>query len=341
MGDALLNGEPLSHCLVSQGLTVFSAINSEDALAKLAQIPIDLILMTVIQDGLDEFTICKRIKQNAKTSDIPMLFMTTLTSEEHKIKALTMGAVDYIIHPVQLAELIARINIHLQLRSTIQSLKIEVDRHNQTVKKLEAANHALSRLANLDGLTQVANRYCFDELLSEEWFRLARDRKPIGIVLCDVDHFKVYNDHYGHQAGDECLRKIARAIHKSARRPADLVARYGGEEFVALLPGTGTEGVKSVSANICAAIRNLKLPHAQSASSTVVTISVGGCSLVPDGSMLPNTLVDLADQALYKAKSQGRNQFVLAAPVTGSGFQHQSRSFWPNTTGETDSVNKE
>ncbi|NEP45451.1 MAG: diguanylate cyclase [Okeania sp. SIO2H7] len=223
---------------------------------------------------------------------------------------------DYITKPFHPAEVIARVKLHLSLSATTQSLQAEIERHKQTVNKLEKANHALYRLANLDGLTQVANRYCFDESLTEEWFRLAREQKPIGIVLCDVDHFKVYNDHYGHQAGDECLRQIARAIFQSARRPADLVARYGGEEFVVLLPATGQEGVEHVAFTICNTIRNLQIPHAKSDSDSWVTISVGGCSLVPDVSMPPNTLVELADRALYQAKHQGRNQFVLAPALS-------------------------
>ena len=313
--DDPFNREILSKILDYQGFTVCIALSGEDALTQLAQISVDLILLDVMMVGLDGFETCEKIKQNPDTCEIPVIFMTALSNAENKVRGLEIGAVDYITKPFHPAEVIARVKVHLSLRATTQALQAEIERHKQTVKKLEKANHALYRLANLDGLTQVANRYCFDESLTEEWFRLAREKQPIGIVLCDVDHFKVYNDHYGHQAGDECLRQIARAIYQSARRPADLVARYGGEEFVVLLPTTGRGGVEHVASTICNAIRNLQIPHAQSDSDSCVTISVGGCSLVPDVSMPPNTLVELADKALYQAKSQGRNQYVLSSPV--------------------------
>ena len=315
MEDDQFNREILSKILVHQGLKVSIAICGEEALTRLAEIPVDLILLDVMMVGLDGFATCEKIKQNPETRDIPVIFMTALASPENKVKGLELGAVDYITKPFHPAEVIARVKVHVNLRFTTKALQAEIERHRQTVKKLEKANHALSRLANLDGLTQIANRYCFDESLDEEWCRLARDKQPIGIVLCDVDHFKVYNDYYGHQAGDECLRKIAWAILKSARRPADLVARYGGEEFVVLLPGTGREGVQHLASTICTAIRTLHIPHAKSSSEAVVTISVGGCSLVPEISMPPNTLIERADKALYQAKSRGRNQYVLAPSV--------------------------
>lgn len=312
--DDPFNRDILFKILSYQGFQVHAVSSGEDALIQLEQLSIDLILLDIMMTGLDGFETCQAIKSNPQTSDIPIIFMTALSNTENKVKGLSLGAVDYITKPFHPAEVIARVKTHLSLRATAKALQAEVHRHKQTVQKLEKANHALYRLANLDGLTQVANRYCFDESLSEEWFRLAREKQPIGIVLCDVDHFKVYNDHYGHQAGDECLRKIARAIYQSARRPADLVARYGGEEFVVLLPATGQKGVEHVAETICQAIRGLQIPHEQSKSHTIVTISVGGCSLVPEIAQPPNRVLELADKALYQAKSQGRNQFSISTP---------------------------
>ncbi|MEM9215871.1 MAG: diguanylate cyclase [Cyanobacteria bacterium P01_F01_bin.150] len=341
--DDLVNRKVLSNILCHQGFTVNVAIGGEDALMKLTQISVDLILLDVVMKGLDGFATCERIKRNPKTQDIPIIFITALTTPEDKVRGLDMGAVDYITKPFHPSEIVARVKLQLSLRATTQELvematqleaeleshrqttkqlEAEIESHKQAVRQLEKSNQALEktnkflhRLANLDGLTQIANRYCFDEALSEEWLRLARDNRPIGIVLCDVDHFKVYNDYYGHQAGDECLRKIAHAIFRSARRPADLVARYGGEEFVVLLPDTDQAGVQHVAATICHEIRTLQIAHNQSTSSDVVTISVGGCSLIPDAAASPNMLVDIADKALYQAKKQGRNQFALATSL--------------------------
>lgn len=309
--DDPFNREILSKILIYQGFQITIAKSGEEALQKIHQTSIDLVLLDIMMSGLDGFATCEKLQQDPATCDIPIIFMTALTNPESKVKGLEMGAVDYITKPFHPAEVIARVKVHLKLCSTTKALKAEVRKHEQTVQKLEKANHALYRLANLDGLTQVANRYCFDESLAEEWFRLARESQPIGLVLCDVDHFKIYNDHYGHQAGDECLRQIARAIYQSARRPADLVARYGGEEFVVLLPNTEESGVQHVAEIVCESIRNLNISHAYSLSHDVVTISVGGCSIIPDSKTPPTTLVDLADKALYQAKSQGRNQFVV------------------------------
>lgn len=311
--DDPFNQEILSKILIYQGFQVTIAKSGEEALQKIRQTPIDLVLLDIMMSGLDGFETCEKIQQDPAIRDIPIIFMTALTNAESKVRGLELGAVDYITKPFHPAEVIARVKIHLKLCATTKELKAEVKQHAQTVQKLEKANHALYQLANLDGLTQVANRYRFDEFLSEEWFRLARERKPIGLVMCDVDHFKVYNDHYGHQAGDECLRKIALEIHKSARRPADLVARYGGEEFVVLLPQTEECGVQHVAEIVCESIRNLNIPHDYSPSHEVVTISVGGCSMIPDSTTSPTVLVDSADKALYQAKSQGRNQFVVAS----------------------------
>ncbi len=177
---------------------------------------------------------------------------------------------------------------------------------------LRQANAELGRLATLDELTQIANRRRFDEHLSQEWRRLARDHQPLSLILCDVDYFKCYNDYYGHQGGDHCLQKIANAIARSVRRPADLATRYGGEEFAIILPNTNAEGAAAVAEMIRGAVKQLRQPHAASPVGRFVTLSLGISSMIPTRDQTPGCLIAQADEALYAAKKLGRDQACIS-----------------------------
>jgi len=182
-------------------------------------------------------------------------------------------------------------------------------------KKMEAelqqANKELQRLTIIDGLTQIANRRRFDNCLQQEWRRLAREKLPLSLIMCDVDYFKLYNDNYGHQSGDDCLRAVARAIDDCAKRPADLVARYGGEEFVVILPNTSAEGAVHVAERIRTKIQDIMIVHAFSQVHNYVTLSLGVSSIIPENNGNPQLLVEASDSALYEAKRSGRNRFFL------------------------------
>ncbi|HYW20592.1 MAG TPA: diguanylate cyclase [Nodularia sp. (in: cyanobacteria)] len=175
---------------------------------------------------------------------------------------------------------------------------------------LQDANQKLEKLVNIDGLTQVANRRCFDTRLETEWKRLAREQQPLSLILFDVDKFKRYNDYYGHLAGDDCLMRIAQTVQEVVRRPADLLARYGGEEFIVLLPNTDREGVIKIAQTIQQIIREQAFPHANSNVADIVTVSLGIASLIPSMEVQPDTLISCADQALYNAKQQGRDRYA-------------------------------
>ncbi|NET87281.1 MAG: diguanylate cyclase [Kamptonema sp. SIO1D9] len=177
-------------------------------------------------------------------------------------------------------------------------------------QRLAAANRELRRIAHSDGLTGLANRRCFDSYLELEWRRSHRQRASLSIILCDIDYFKLYNDTYGHQAGDDCLQKVASAIADTVKRPADLVARYGGEEFVIILPNTTVEGALKVAKNIHDAVKSLAIPHLKSEVSEFVTLSLGVAATIPKLALSPDTLVAAADDALYQAKSAGRSRAV-------------------------------
>ncbi|MBD2000794.1 PAS domain S-box protein [Leptolyngbya sp. FACHB-541] len=189
----------------------------------------------------------------------------------------------------------------------------DISDRKQIILALEEANRELHHLANLDGLTQIANRRGFDEHLQREWNRLTREEASLSLLLCDIDYFKLYNDTYGHIAGDQCLRQIAQAIAEILKRPGDLVSRYGGEEFAVILPNTTAEGAIQVAEFIQSRVQQLQLEHRRSPVFPYLTVSIGIATTVPVQQVLPDALVAVSDGALYQAKAQGRNTFCLCA----------------------------
>lgn len=178
-------------------------------------------------------------------------------------------------------------------------------------QELNLLNKELERIAHEDALTGIANRRSFDVAASKEWDRALRDKQSLTILLLDVDFFKRFNDHYGHSAGDDCLRLVAQSLQKSVLRSSDIVARYGGEEFVILLPNTKAEGGHQVAERIIQAVDDLNIPHNQSDTARHVTISVGVSSLIAHPELSLAALIHQADVALYKAKEMGRHQYVV------------------------------
>ena len=192
----------------------------------------------------------------------------------------------------------------------------EMDQKNreltETRRQLEQRNRDLERLSALDTLTQIANRRRFDAMLRQEWRRAVRDESPFSLLFCDIDHFKRFNDTYGHQAGDECLVRVAQAMEETLNRPADLVARYGGEEFIALLVDTDAEGARMLAERMRARIEGLQIENRASSVGPWLTVSLGVATIVPRAAGRPEDLVDLADRALYAAKESGRNRVSTA-----------------------------
>ncbi|HWQ61902.1 MAG TPA: diguanylate cyclase, partial [Negativicutes bacterium] len=182
---------------------------------------------------------------------------------------------------------------------------------------LAAANRELQRLSNSDGLTGIANRRLFEDFLGQEWQRAIRQREALTLVMIDVDNFKYYNDTYGHQAGDECLRRVADVLRANVKRTTDLIARYGGEEFVAVLPATDAVGAAEVAESLRAAVEALAIPHTASSVSDVITVSLGAATVFPGPGDSPTDIVAMADQAMYQAKQQGRNRVVQAVAQNG------------------------
>jgi diguanylate cyclase (GGDEF)-like protein len=204
------------------------------------------------------------------------------------------------------------VSVNLKLSAQAE----EMDRQNraltETRRQLEQRNRDLERLSALDTLTQIANRRRFDAVLRQEWRRAVRDEAPISLLFCDIDHFKRFNDTYGHQAGDECLVRVAQAMEETLNRPADLVARYGGEEFIALLVDTNAEGARMLAERMRARVESLRIENRESSVGPLLTVSLGVATLVPRPAHRPEDLLDQADRALYAAKAGGRNRVASA-----------------------------
>ncbi|AUH52992.1 hypothetical protein CXB49_20470 [Chromobacterium sp. ATCC 53434] len=205
--------------------------------------------------------------------------------------------------------------VKLELRLQREQLEQQVRIRTLALEQSHAEVLALSRV---DPVTGIANRRSFEESLDGEWRRARRLGAPLGVLMIDIDHFKLYNDHYGHVSGDYCLREVAQAIRSSVRRPQDLVARYGGEEIVCLLPDTSEDGVGVVGEAVLAAVRELQLPHAGSALAAIVTISIGGAAILPREAHDSRQLIEAADRELYRAKQQGRNRMAVAHGDSGA-----------------------
>ncbi|MDJ0511354.1 MAG: diguanylate cyclase [Crocosphaera sp.] len=446
--DQLPNLKVLTTMLKGKNYKVRKTVDGESAIEAVQIEPPDLILLDIKMPDMDGYEVCKRLKSDDKTKDVPIIFISALSEVFDKVKAFEVGGIDYITKPFQEEEVLVRINSQLTIKRQQKLLQEDKELLIQKQKKLEkevklrkeaqailyqsraliasvltnsldgiaafesvrnsksgkiedfrclVINPILSELFNqepedlsgqlilknflqkldfnlftlfvdlvetgislnkdfsyqcqqkkkwynlsaikladgfsitvrdmterkkrelelnrqatLDELTGVYNRYTFDKSIAEEWKRGQRERQTLSIILFDVDYFKLYNDCYGHQAGDDCLKQIAQTVKKIMNRSVDFVARYGGEEFIAILPNTDQQGAINVVENIQHAIHTLAIPHKESKVSEIVSISIGIASMIPISASSPAELISLADKALYTAKTQGRNRYSVA-----------------------------
>jgi diguanylate cyclase (GGDEF)-like protein/PAS domain S-box-containing protein len=299
--------------LLSPYYRVAVAMDGVEGLEKAKSLHPNLILSDQImprQNGLD---LLKEIRNTPELSSTPVIFLTARSGMEARIESLDAGADDYISKPFDERELLARVRNLLRTHAAEQQLTALNRQLQQQKRQLETVNRALQYLATYDSLTEVRNRRFFNDYLDTEWRRLAREEAPLSLIMCDIDYFKLYNDTYGHQAGDECLRQVAQVLQCSVKRSADLVARYGGEEFAIVLPNTDIEGAACVAETIAQQVRGLQIPHAQSAVSEYVTLSLGVACCIPAPMSQPATLIAIADESLYRAKAAGRDRVSVAA----------------------------
>lgn len=249
--------------------------------------PPDLILLDIVMPKMDGYEVCRRLKEDSSTRNIPVIFITAMAEEEDETRGLALGAVDYITKPFSLPIVKARVKTHLELK-----------RHRDL----------LEALSTLDGLTGIPNRRRFDEVLKIEWLRAQREGTPLSLIMLDIDHFKLYNDNYGHIEGDDCLKKVAGCLAGGMSRPADFVARYGGEEFAVVLPMTDMQGAVKVASTLLRRMAEMRIPHAHSPVADRVTISLGVATMLPDRHGAPVRLIEAADKCLYTAKQAGRDR---------------------------------
>lgn len=282
------------------------ALNGVDALRLISQAVPDIVLLDAEMPGMSGFEVCEAIHADPNLAELPVIFVTSHTDADFEESGFAAGAVDFIGKPIKPRTVQARVKTHLRLKAVTELLRAQ---------------------ATTDGLTQLRNRRAFDEALRVEWARALRTQEPLALLMIDVDHFKRFNDHYGHAAGDDCLRHVATVLQGTLARASDFAARYGGEEFALLLPGTDMAGAQRVAENVRAALKKAQLPHARSPVAEHVTVSIGISVLDKDceawhlsavdsryatfNSVLPKDLVHAADLALYAAKGAGRDRHAL------------------------------
>jgi diguanylate cyclase (GGDEF)-like protein len=280
--DEVTNIQVLAQAL--PGMELSFATNAATALAIAVEDQPDLILLDVMMPGMDGFEALRWLKSEARTQHIPVIFVTAMDELEDEERGFALGAVDYILKPVSPPLVRARVRTHIELKRQ---------------------RDLLEEHAALDGLTGIANRRRFDLDLSRRWASGQRQSDPLTLILIDIDHFKAYNDYYGHSPGDECLRRVASALHGAFSRGADLAARYGGEEFALLIEGD--DGPAQVE-RVLAAVAALSIPHAKSSINPYVSVSVGAVSATATSGLLADAVLSLADRLLYQAKDSGRHR---------------------------------
>jgi diguanylate cyclase (GGDEF)-like protein len=294
----------MGHILSCVGKLRF-ALNGTDALRLAREAAPDLILLDAEMPGMSGFKLFEALKKEPGLNDVPVIFVTSHSETGFEVSALETGAADFIGKPVIPTLVLARVRTHLRVKRMADELR---------------------RIATNDSLTGVANRRRFDDSLEREWRNGLRTGDPISLLLVDVDHFKLYNDRYGHPKGDDCLRRVAQALASACRRATDLVARCGGEEFMVLLPQTSRNGAEHMARGVLETVEALRIFHQDSPTKPHVTVSVGiACyddtsawweqpgaeHRFSDNSRArpaANSLVLAADKALYCAKRAGRAQ---------------------------------
>lgn len=278
-----------------------------------ADAKVDLIILDIILGDENGIDICSKIKKHPAYQEIPIIMITAQKESEFLKKAFEVGAMDYLKKPIKKIEFMARVNSAIRLR---KETKARIEREKELLQlseELREANHKLEKMALVDGLTGISNRRLFDKTLKNELKRAKREKSYISLIMIDIDNFKAYNDTYGHQEGDQCLKEVASVLDENTKRAADFAARYGGEEFAVILPDTAQAGALKIAEDIRKGIMNLKIKHRNSDTADYVTVSLGVSSIKSEKEInqaLIKSFIEKADQALYQAKENGRNKTV-------------------------------
>ncbi len=301
---ALMGGQPAIefHYCADPSLAVRSAENIKPT----------VILQDLVMPGIDGLTLVRQYRANPITKHIPIIVLSTQEEPTVKSAAFAAGANDYLVKLPDKIELEARIRYHsraylnqLQRDEAYRALRA-------SQQQLTAANIELERLCRVDGLTGLSNKQYFNDCIGSEWLRATREQCELSVLMIDIDNFKLYNDTYGHLAGDEVLKRVAQVIQHCSARASDLASRFGGEEFIILLPGTPLDGARHIADRCRLGVENLQIPHSASDTGEYLTLSVGGASTIPQrGDTAFQRLIESADKALYEAKKSGKNRVVM------------------------------
>lgn len=302
--DAQLERMQLQIRLKQLGHEVEVAASGREALALYPTFDPELVLLDISMPEMDGFEVASEIRQRYEADWIPIIFLSSHDEPEMIAKAIEAGGDDYLVKPVNKIVLQSKLIAMQRIAHMRRELK-------QASSQLEEANRALQHQANEDGLTKLFNRRYMDEKLTEliQWH--GRHQMPLSVILMDVDHFKAFNDNYGHTEGDQCLINIAQFLDVMFIRSGEYVGRYGGEEFVILLSRSDIAEAEENAARVKDGIVDLNIPHGFSQTSDRVTLSLGVCSTIPTGTESINELYESADKLLYQAKRSGRNRYVL------------------------------
>lgn len=311
----IVDDEPINIMLLERVLEkeylVCTAKSGLEAIEIARQENPDLILLDVMMPNMDGFETCSRLKSIPELRNIPVIFVTAKLDSDSQTHGLEIGAVDYIGKPINVPLTVTRIHNHM-------ALKLHMDMLEYINNELDIKNRQLEALSRQDGLTGLANRRYFDEAIETELRRCAREGKPLSLFLCDIDLFKQYNDHYGHLAGDDCLRSIAAIMQRIFRRSGDTIARYGGEEFAIILPNTPFSMAAQLSETLRLQVQSEEMPQSISPEAPHLTISIGAVTLENTLGVSPEWLTGTADKALFESKHAGRN-LVTARRIANGG----------------------
>lgn len=311
--DQAMVGEAVRRALLDQPDIEFHFCSQAvEALATAERVKPTVILQDLVMPEFNGLSLLRQYRGSAAVADVPIVVLSTKEEPWVKSEAFAAGAADYLVKLPDAIELIARIRHHSKayLNQVQRDQAYRALRASQ--QELTEKNIELQRLTNVDGLTGLSNRRYFDEYLEVEWERARREQAPLSLLMVDVDHFKLYNDSYGHVGGDEVLRKVAAVLRHAARRPTDMAARFGGEEFALIMPATPLEGIVAQGEIFRAGVEALMLAHCASTTAPHVTVSIGAASVVPQRDAKATLLIQAADAALYQAKRTGRNRVVAS-----------------------------
>ncbi|MES2538926.1 MAG: PleD family two-component system response regulator [Pseudomonadota bacterium] len=310
--DQVMVGEAIRRALLTQpNIDFHFCSRADDAIRLAEQTRPTVILQDLVMPGVDGLSLVRQYRLNPATRDIPVIVLSTKDDPAIKSAAFAAGVNDYLVKLPDTIELIARIRHHSRSYINLLQRNAAYKALRESQQKLQQSNLELQRLTNTDGLTGIANRRYFDEYLAAEWKRARREQTPLSLMLLDIDNFKLYNDTFGHVAGDEVLRAVAAALDGSSQRPADLAARFGGEEFAIILPATTPGGARLVGEKARRAVEDLRIPHEPSSTGDWLTVSGGCATLVPQQNDAVTRLIEIADRGLYLAKNSGKNRISV------------------------------